>query len=320
MELLVAMAILSLLMVMLAQVTGSATGLWRKSASQGQRFREARRGMETIQRMLSQATLNTYSDYMGTNGLPRTAGDTTFTPASYGRMSELRFICGASASLGVPNTSVTQAVFFQAPAGDVESAALRPLNSLLNTYGFYIQYGEDPLQPDIVSTPKRSRFRLMQLIEPSEKLAIYAKVAAAGTAGTAYNGKDWYTDALNTPADNHVLAENIVALIFRVRDPADPAAVYYSYDSSPATGVAIQKHQLPPVIDVTLVAVDEQSFNRIQGSSTTAPDLGLASLFQSPASYADDLAALEATLVSKGYEYRVFTTSVSIEGAKWSVQ
>jgi uncharacterized protein (TIGR02599 family) len=295
------------MMVLLAHLTGSASNLWRKSVSQGQRFREPRRGMETIQRTLSQATLNTYFDYLL---------DSSGNPTSYGRMSELRFICGPSTSLGVPGTSVTQAIFFQAPTGDVTNASLRPLNSLLNTQGFYIQFGEDPLQPTFVAASKRYRFRLMQLIEPSESLSIYTKVAAA----SPYNGTDWFTDALGVSTNSHVLAENIIALIFRVRDPANPGTFYYSYSSAPNTSVPLQKHQLPPVVDVTLVAVDEQSFNRIQGTSTSSPDLGLGALFQTAANYSADLATLESTLVEKGYDYRVFASSVSIEGAKWSTQ
>jgi len=81
---------------------------------------------------------------------------------------------------------------------------------------------------------------------------------------------------------------------------------------------------------VTMVAVDEASYKRFQGSSTTMPNLLVDSggnpLFQqagdlvnsSNPGYARDIQALQATLVKDKLNYRVFSTNVSLKAAKWS--
>ena len=90
------------------------------------------------------------------------------------------------------------------------------------------------------------------------------------------------------------------------------------------------KNQLPPVVQVTMVAIDETSASqlaqRFPNSATLG--LGMSSLFLSSAKLEDDagtaapgdgdLAELEKQLVGLRAAYRVFTTNVTIRGAKWS--
>ena len=150
----------------------------------------------------------------------------------------------------------------------------------------------------------------------------------------------------------HVLAENIVALIILPKltkaDQKTAGGVslyddsslspYYLYDSTsnngqtspntsppdpdtPAARVDLNpKNQLPSVVQVTMVAVDEASFLRYQTSQrdrTAPPDFGFPSDARS-INYNTDLQALQNTLQKSRLNYRVFTTTVSLKSAKWS--
>ncbi len=166
----------------------------------------------------------------------------------------------------------------------------------------------------------------------------------------------------------HVLAENVVALILipkvseRDRSSADAIndlTTNYTYDSRPQIAYqnqmrdtpdapthdnvttnlpAIQRkqlHQLPPIVQVTMVAIDEESAARLQNYSTTPPDW-TSDLFKSCTTQTNFIKELgdpmKPVLKSLGYRltnpehslptprmnYRVFTTDVQMRGSKWS--
>ena len=77
------MSIISLLLIVLLQMTNSTSELWTRTTGKTEQFRAAREGFESMTRNLSQATLNTYWDYDNPN-----------SPTRFMRQSELRFICG----------------------------------------------------------------------------------------------------------------------------------------------------------------------------------------------------------------------------------
>ena len=191
----------------------------------------------------------------------------------------------------------------------------------------------------------------MEMMEPAESMGIYPYTS--GTTGTkinasTYTGKDWFTaSALKEPRSRpaYPLANNIVALILipKLTAADDPTGAKlspnYSYDSSGygqgATDPALDsKNQLPPVVQVTMVAVDDASYNRkvpntaAAGETPPAPDLGWGGLFDkvgdlkdaSTPGFAQDLASFQTSLMHNGLVYRVFTSNVSIRGAKWSQQ
>jgi len=337
-ELLVSMAILTLLVLMLASMIDATRRTWSYTSSKVEQFRDAREAFESITRKLSQATLNTYWDY-----------DNPAAPTKYQRQSELRFISGNATALTGSSNSPTHAVFFQAPLGYVSSGSAATsystLDNLLNTWGYFIEFADDSLsRPSFITaqvTPYRSRFRLMELMEPSDTLTLYN--FTSGTNGTGqfknsiYTGHDWFTTPLGLSARPvRVLAENILALVILPKlSSADQAAGGYT-DSSLAptylydtTATASDpnlnpKNQLPPVVQVTLVALDEASYNRYQ-AGTAMPDL-VAGLFQAPGDttnssnpgYAKDMQTLETTLRANKLNYRIFTTNVSLKAAKWS--
>jgi len=87
-------------------------------------------------------------------------------------------------------------------------------------------------------------------------------------------------------------------------------------------------NQMPPVFQVTMVAIDEASALKL-GNTTTAPNatLGLTGLFLNAASYQSDLQTLENNLAALPgnaagnkipLNFRVFQTDVAVRGAKWT--
>lgn len=321
-EVLVASAVLALLLVAMLSMTDQVQKTYRSTLGKAEQFREARVAFESITRRLSQATLNTYWDY-----------DSPTTPIKYLRQSELRFLSGnASGSSGLLSavspaiSSTTHAVFFQAPFGFTSnSTAYGGMESMVNTWGYFIEFGSDSaLRPDPVNTagvPEKYRFRLYEMMEPSESLSLY-KYTGNSTASKTYTGKTWFTDPLDkTNRSSLVLAENIVALIFRPLDPSNASlTTNYTYDTAGDGAIATQtasEHQLPPYIEVTMVAIDETSARRLEAGATP-PDLGLTVLFQTVSNYDTDLENLRKNLADKRINHRVFTANVSIQGAKWS--
>jgi uncharacterized protein (TIGR02599 family) len=314
-EVLVASAVLALLLVAMLSMTDQVQKTYRSTLGKAEQFREARVAFESITRRLSQATLNTYWDY-----------DSPTTPTKYLRQSELRFLSGqASALLPAAISSTTHAVFFQAPFGFSSNSTYGGMESMVNTWGYFIEFGSDSaLRPDPVNTagvPDKYRFRLYEMMEPSESLSLY-NYTGNSTASKTYTGKTWFTDPLGlTNRSSRVLAENIVALIFRPLDPSSVSlTTNYTYDTAGDGAIATQtasEHQLPPYIEVTMVAIDEASARRL-ASGATPPDLGLTGLFLSVASYDTDLETLRTNLANLKINYRVFIANVSIQGAKWS--
>jgi uncharacterized protein (TIGR02599 family) len=349
-ELLVASAVLAIIAVLMLGMTDSVRKIYTQTIPRVQAYRDARRAMEVLAASISQATLNTYLDYVNSAGDYRfspSGNSSTFVPARYVRTSELRFLSGngtAGTAAGSPSRP-THSVFFQAPLGVVSSGATNyvGLENLLNSVGFFIEFRDDSgSRPDFFTNlpnppPLSHRFRLIQAIQPSDRLTVYKYTAAnPGLKSSDANGTAWMTDML--ASTSRVVADNIIALVILPRlgaaDQAaggyqgDALAPDYRYDSTGSnTDPALNPNsQLPPLVDLTLVAVDERAFARFQGNSSTPKDLGLGTLFQTVGDltnsanpgYAKDLKTLEATLTQNMIDYRVFSVGVPIKAARWS--
>ena len=106
-------------------------------------------------------------------------------------------------------------VFFHAPLGQVDDkTSLGALDQLLNVWGYYVEITDNEKLPAFLSTrvPQRKRFRLMEFMQPSEKLSIYQY------QDTAKYATNWFSNALSTANPPvRVLAENIVALVILPR-------------------------------------------------------------------------------------------------------
>lgn len=349
-ELMVSMAVLSLLGVLILTMVQSVSSATKRARDQVESYQGARAGFEALTRTIAQATLNTYWDYYDSAGKPANDGAYSGTPARYGRQSELHFRSGPTKDLfGAANDGLkrpTGAVFFQVPAGFSSNSTLEPLTNILNAVGFFLEFGSDEnLRPDFLAgltdIPLRYRYRLMQMQQPSENLQIYTPDA------TAVRTK-WFTDPLGFTAavaekdTLSVLAENVIALVIipklsSTEDPSGAALVKtllpdYNYDSrtethysatpasgSPITGTTL--HQLPPLVEVIMVVIDESSAQRLAATNgTNPPDFGQGGLFQdlSSSTMDKDLATLEKNLTAQSVNYRVYRTVVGIRGAKWS--
>jgi uncharacterized protein (TIGR02599 family) len=328
-EVLVVSGLLVILMGFLIVVMDQTTRIWAGASAKVEQFREARAGFERVTSRLSQATLNTYWDY-----------DSATKPTRYLRQSELRFLAGSAASLlgstSTDNTAgrITHAVFFNAPLGITASVNYTGLENALNTIGFFVELSDDTAQrPAFITSdviPARWRFRLMEFSQPTENFSLYQFTSGNPAAITTA----WFTtDVNNSPVLKRVVAENVVAFVVTPRlakteevplqsNPThSPLAPNYTYDSTStnANPLLNPKNQLPPVVQVTMVAVDEKSAAKLGLASVGQTNvLSVATMFNDTTKFAADLAALEKNLATARMRYRIFTTNVQIRAAKWS--
>ncbi|XHR31153.1 MAG: prepilin-type N-terminal cleavage/methylation domain-containing protein [Chthoniobacteraceae bacterium] len=292
-EVLVASTVLVLLVSLLASAMNSALSSVHRAYSKIDQFAAARAGFERLTATLSQATLNTYWDY-----------DDSANPQNYIRKSELHFLIESNAGGG------GQAAFFQAPlarsAGDAASG-------VLNAVGYWVVFSADTWKPPHIAT-SRSRYRLMQGIQPTESLGIY----------TTSIGASWTTDVTNIPSTAFPIADNVIALVLWPRLPSaqDTAGTElsgsYAYDSR--SGTDIQKAQLPPIIQATMIVIDEASSVRLS-SGTSEPAAIKAALkdrFQEVAKFQDDLDAVKAALNAAHVNYLVLSAPITLRESKWS--
>jgi uncharacterized protein (TIGR02599 family) len=335
-ELLVSMVVLSIIMFVSASFVSQMQKTWTQSSARVEQFREARMAFETVTQSLRQATLNPYLTYRYNSGpTPTVPASNVEAPLAYLRHSELQFVCGpvsdllATSSGGTP---VTHAVFFQAPMGITERDGYEALNRLLCGRGYFIMESDDtPFRPAHV-TKVRSRFRLWEYRPPAERNTVYASGEG-----------EWFKDAAAQvvtssetaalPSYSRPVAENILALVISPRVTKADAdltgrqptwiAPAYAYDSQNTDGASSSnpqgtQHLLPPMLQVTLVAVDEASAARLaeEGASATLVPTGA---FKSYSAFESDMAALETALIALKANYRVFSTTVALRNSKWNL-
>lgn len=349
-EILVSLGVLSILLLVTANVINQVQKTWSAASARVSQFREARVAMEVLSRNISQATLNTYIDYTGTElGLVSTDTGREGAPLSFERRSDLHFICGQASSLitgGSSSVYPTHAVFFQAPLGVVQDVSYVGLNRLLCGRGYFIQNSDDDaFRPPFVKSA-RVRYRLMEFSPPAEQDLIYA-VVPPGAQDAAREGaiRAWFKDAGGdmskgeTETNRSVtrpVADNIVALVISPRwDTLSAAAVGedelaiapgYSFDSA-SLGTGNQKsaqrtrHLLPPVLRVALVAIDEKSADRLgsEGRLNSVIDDAVQNKFTSANSMDQDLQAVADSLNESRVNFRVFVTTIPLLGSKWGM-
>ena len=293
-ELIVACGVLAMLLVLISIAIRQMAGGIKTSSAKVDAFQSARTGFEAVNRTLGLATLNAYWDYFDTDKKPR----------------------GTNGLEAVGHTA-----FFQAPLGYFTNTSSANPPGSLNPCGFFVAFGSDPTKPDVPGLIDRPRFRLYQWLPSSDSMRVDSNLGRITNA-------NWIspTNAL------HPLAENVIAFVIRVPSSEEgvfsKSATKYGWDSlTPWSSVTqpSQMHQLPPLVNVTLVAIEEAAASRLAGNASTpaaaASALGvpnLSSLFQNASSYEDDLNTLENGLSSKGVPYRVFSSTVPLKGSRWS--
>lgn len=362
-EMLVSMAVLALLMVIIMEMINRTQQTVTRQQARAEEFKEARAAMEAISRSLSGAVINSYWAYgdfsvggkvnytrqsdghfvAGTGTVLRGAEQNSPGHAMFFQTSDGQTKLGTSTTgLGDPYNLIT-CMGYYVDYQTEEELELRPAF----------------LAKDEVLNPDRSRFRLMELRLAPEKNILYSESLDINGAGsTRDNAFKWFrgpfTDSSNTLKNSTVLADNILALILVPRYVAvtttgttgesgtgsnkentlsnTKSAADYYYDSREAQwgGVATEKsrntsHQLPPVVQVTLVAAEERSYAELEirmgdKALAAAVNAAFANRFTTQSQYTTDLEAVEEALNVLKLKHRVFTTNVAIRGSKWVVE
>jgi len=293
-ELLVAVAVLAMLLVLLVSMSDQIMRVWRHVGGQAQTWQEARSALELISRRMAQATLNPHWTY-----------DDPVRPTRYLRHSDLHFLIEPAGERVGDDAGPGSAVFFQAMLGATTNSSNRSLTGMLNTCGFYVERGTVDA-PVVNAAAGSDRYRLMEARSPAEKMTAYG------------SGGQWVTDAVESARP---IAENIILLVVRpMESTADgtmqPIGTQIAYDST--LGATSQPqlataNQLPPVVEITLVAVEDSSAERL--SSLTLPTVGR---FLTNAQFEEHLSRLEEFLVANHIGYRVLRNRIALPNSKWN--
>jgi uncharacterized protein (TIGR02599 family) len=148
----------------------------------------------------------------------------------------------------------------------------------------------------------------------------------------------WFTQPITGSYDktsNFVLAENVIALIVWPKISAGDQAANgttglttdYSYDTRKS---GTTSNQLPPVVEVTMVTIDEASALHLGNPSTPPNDkvgithsgtpLFTTATYTAPTQFQTDLNQMETALTASHLNFRVYQTEVAIRGAKWTAK
>jgi len=322
-ELMVAMGVLVILVILFARMTDLAASSWRTTRQKVESFQAARLAFESIKHRLASATLAPYLDYVDAQGSFGHGGAAAFQPAGYARASDLHFYCGPHPRPGATAArNPGHALFFQTTAAYSGNPELLGVPGLLNACGYYVEYGdESALRPGFLTMlAPRNRYRLYQVLEPTEALAI---------------DSGWIARA---EASRGLLAENILALIVlprlseadaaRLGAGADYLSADYRYDTrawSPGDESLPHRrayNQLPPMVRLLLVAVSEEAMQRLEAGNTPpfAAFFQEEELFTRPLRYEADVEKLRAELTRLRLDYRFFQAEIALAEAKWSEQ
>lgn len=321
-EIIVASAVLLILVGVMFSIINQTSRVVTSASGRIDAFQSSRAAFESMTRTISQATLNTYYDYFDSRG--RSPADSGYdgVPFLYGRQSDLHFVTGKSCVPG----QLGHAVFFQAPLG-FSGPDYEPLEAVLSACGYYVTFASDASDQSLSGraafldglTPFQFRCRLMQFTQPAEELQLYRNNGSV---------EAWFKDPLAaTPPSVRILCDNIVLLVVRPSFPgagSEELAADYEYNSRRVWDGTLPQpaecNQVPPLLQILLVALDESSASRVQGRSAEQPDLGIrySELFHVTERWTDDLSEVEKALTERHLNYRIFNTTIALPAAKWS--
>jgi uncharacterized protein (TIGR02599 family) len=295
-ELLLSVAILSILILMLTNTVSSVQQVVTRSQSQAEEFKESRQAFELMARRLSQATLNGYWGYVYQD--PKAKNP---VPLYYDRQSDLHYVQEKVATLLPQAGGNGHAVFFQALLGDTDPTTtygdkIGDLHGLLNCWGFYVSYGSDlTRRPQFLKdehglalNPERKRFRLMEFRQPPDQSILFSKTFDINNKKSTSELYKWFRGPFKDPSkttDSYSvpLAENVLAVVvtpYVYVTTADSKGVSttdmrkkqsYEYDTRlfqwrGGTGqdVISAKNQLPAMLELTVIATDERSYDTLE--------------------------------------------------------
>lgn len=313
-EVLITLALILIVLVVLLGFVANVDRLWKTTATDP--FVEAESAFENIGAHLACATLEPYQDYADATGAFRTASSpVSFTPDHPARRSDLAFVCGPDATwlAGSGRTTVSDGVFFVAPQGYTQADAHLGLEHLLNALGYFVDFGDETDAPAFILTGShRWRWRLKEIMQPTEALGIYATPTSTA----------WLQPLVQANAVTPVLAENVIALIvLPERSASDTGAALapaFNYDSRDASN-PVTRNQLPPRVRLALVAIDEASAQVLSAQNgAQPPSLVPANLFNAAAQLDADLASLDAALTGRQIQHRILQREIVLPAAAWT--
>lgn len=329
-ELMVAMGILTVLMLMLTALLDQIQKSWRFSESRITQFREARVAFDVMTKNIGQASLNTYWELRD--------NDSDGLYDGYFRTSELHFITMKASKLGASSTQqpVGQAIFFQAPLGF--SGTYRNLNNLFNGRGYFVAFGSDRnFKPSFVKSPDRYRFRLMEFRPPAESNQVFADGQEEISKDQPQEFQNWFKQSMGVGEgsfESHLnpLAENILTIVVAPRDSLEAGtaardqtfsqiAPYYEFDSNDESdGRKSFAQQVPPLVRVTMVAIDEAAATRFENGAAIPSELmtALNGAFLSTQKYTEDVQSVSAALNNLKISHKIFSSLVLLRSSKWS--
>jgi len=313
-EVLITLALLLVILVALMDFMTEIDQAWKSAAADP--FAEAQNAFETVAQNLAAATLEPYQDYADANGNFRT--NAAFVPDHLARRSDLDFVCGPGAGANgllaaSGRTTTGSGVFFLAPNGYTQTDAHTGMEHLLNAMGYLMEFGDDDTAPGFILPQTHCwRWRLKQILQPSESLQIFATTTSSA----------WIQQVVPPGSPLPVLAENVVTLIVlpeRAANDSGPAlAPAYSYDSRDTTNL-LTLHQVPPRLRLVLVAMDPISAQRLAAQNgSNPPQLVAATLFQQAAQLDADLATLDNSLTAQKIDHRIFQREILLPSSAWS--
>ncbi|MBE7157257.1 MAG: hypothetical protein INR62_02255 [Rhodospirillales bacterium] len=316
-ELLVGMLVAVIFIGLMIGVTSQISSVVRNTNSKLDAFQGAQAAFDLMTQKLADATLNTYYDY-----------DSSTAPTKYLRRSDLHFLVSQNSAINArfpaAHPGSGQSIFCQVPAAYSNSATYANAQGVLNACGYFVQFGSDKnYRPNAITTgTEHFRYQLMQSVQPTESNGIYADFE--GTTAEDGTTCQWILP-LRTGA--LPIATNVIALIVWPRlSPTDTSTAIstdYQYNSRqglPSPQNALQSEQLPPILQISLVAIDAASAQRLENGATPPADIeaALAGKFVDTSNYNADLDSLTRTLTGKHVRYQVLTASITLRESKWS--
>lgn len=250
---------------------------------------------------------------------------------------------------------------------NAQAANTENMVNLLCGRGYFVEWGDDqPYRPpflnNLSTVPTRRRLRLMEYSPTAEMNRIYDSNLRplVDLQNGINNGKRWFSEGdysvfksevkdkekVETRAFTRPVAENILALVISPQvettgnTSSAPYAIapQYLYDSTlklnPGAAASSNnpqgtQHLLPPILKVTMIALDEKSgefLSRDENAAMRDEVLSTVSKkFQSAADFTSDLEGtpekagdIKLVLLEKKLNYRVFATTIALKQARWS--
>ncbi len=149
------------------------------------------------------------------------------------------------------------------------------------------------------------------MVRAAEQFSLYAKTS--GVSGKHYLGDQTLQWINFTKAEACTLAENVVAFIVHPKNSENinlnASALtdnyYYNSRNDGSSPLELsQRHQLPPEVEIIMIAIDEASASRAFKNASTPPGI-TDGLFENPALLEDNINTLTTELTRQKIRFVV---------------